>query len=393
MRYYDDDMRKNLYSRILTPPASSFFLFGARGVGKSTWTRAAYADAHQINLLDEGLYQRLLAEPALFADILAAVPEEHWVVVDEVQRIPGLLNEVHRFIEERRLRFALLGSSARKLKTAGTNLLAGRALWKTMLPFVPEELGSDFDLERTLNVGSIPLVAQAEDPRETLKAYVQLYLREEVKAEALVRNLPGFLRFLPVAGVMHGQTVNVSSLARDCGVARTTVAGYLEILEDTLLAWRLPGYEAKLRVQERKHPKLYWIDPGLVRAVKRQLGPVSLEERGPLLEGWIHTLLRAYGAERELWDEMYHWSSGRGRGVEVDFLLERQGELLALEVKAAAKFSRSQLAGMKAIGELPEVVRRVIVYTGQEELLVAEGVHVWPVSRFLEALAENTLWP
>ena len=393
MRYYDDDMRKNLYSRILTPPASSFFLFGARGVGKSTWTRAAYADAHQINLLDEGLYQRLLAEPALFADILAAVPEEHWVVVDEVQRIPGLLNEVHRFIEERRLRFALLGSSARKLKTAGTNLLAGRALWKTMLPFVPEELGSDFDLERTLNVGSIPLVAQAEDPRETLKAYVQLYLREEVKAEALVRNLPGFLRFLPVAGVMHGQTVNVSSLARDCGVARTTVAGYLEILEDTLLAWRLPGYEAKLRVQERKHPKLYWIDPGLVRAVKRQLGPVSLEERGPLLEGWIHTLLRAYGAERELWDEMYHWSSGRGRGVEVDFLLERQGELLALEVKAAAKFSRSQLAGMKAIGELPEVVRRVIVYTGQEELLVAEGVHVWPGSRFLEALAENTLWP
>lgn len=393
MRYYDGDMRKNLYSRILKPPTSSFFLFGARGVGKSTWTRETYPDAHQINLLDEGLYQRLLVDSSLFANMLRAIPEERWVVVDEVQRIPGLLNEVHRFIEERSLRFALLGSSARKLKTVGTNLLAGRALWKTMLPFVPEELGVDFDLERCLTFGSIPLIAQAEDPRETLKAYVQLYLREEVKAEALVRNLPGFLRFLPVAGLMHGQTINISAMARDCGVARTTVAGYLEILEDTLLAWRLPGYEAKLRVQERKHSKLYWIDPGLVRAVKHQLGPLGLEERGPLFEGWIHTLLRAYGAERELWHEIYYWSSGRGRGVEVDFLLERSGELLALEVKSASSFSRSQLKGMKAIGELPGVVRRVIVYSGQEELLVADGVLVWPVHRFLEALESDTLWP
>lgn len=386
-------MRTPLYSRILTPPNSSFFLFGARGVGKSTWTRTTYPEAHQVNLLDEGLYQRLLAEPALFADILRAVPEERWVVVDEVQRIPGLLNEVHRFIEERGLRFALLGSSARKLKTAGTNLLAGRAVWKTMLPFVPEELAADFDLERVLTFGSIPLVTQADDPRQTLEAYVQLYLREEIKAEAVVRNLPGFLRFLPVAGLMHGQTLNVASLARDCGAARTTVAGYLEILEDTLLAWRLRGYEAKLRVQERKHPKLYWIDPGLVRAVKRQLGPLSVEERGPLFEGWIHMLLRAYGAERELWHEIYYWSSGRGRKVEVDFLLERGGEMLALEAKSATTFSRSQLSGMKAIAELPGVVRRIIVYTGQEELRLSDGLHVWPVQRLLEALENDTLWP
>ncbi|MEO1084269.1 MAG: AAA family ATPase, partial [Acidobacteriota bacterium] len=190
-------MRKKAYPRLLDPPRSSFFLFGARGVGKSTWARKRFADAHSINLLDEALYQRLLGDPGLFADRLRTVSPDQWVVVDEVQRIPGLLNEVHRFIEERELRFALLGSSARKLKTAGTNLLAGRALWKTLGPLLPEELGDDFELERVLRLGSIPLVWSAEDSLETLQAYVQLYLREEIKAESLVRNLPGFVRFLP----------------------------------------------------------------------------------------------------------------------------------------------------------------------------------------------------
>ncbi len=217
-------MATPLYPRLLDPPETSFFLFGVRGVGKSTWARERYPRAHHIDLLDEGLYQDLLAEPSLFAGMLRARPEDSWVVVDEVQRIPGLLNEVHRFIEGQGLRFALLGSSARKLKTAGTNLLAGRALWKTMLPLVPAELGADFDLERTLRHGSIPLVWNAPDPRQTLAAYVQLYLREEIKAEALVRNLPGFVRFLPIAGLFHGQAINVSAIARDSGTARTTVA-------------------------------------------------------------------------------------------------------------------------------------------------------------------------
>jgi predicted AAA+ superfamily ATPase len=368
-------------------------LLGARGVGKSTWARLRYGEAHRIDLLDEALYQRLLAEPEIFAGILRTVDEGQWVVVDEVQRIPSLLNEVHRFIEEHRMRFALLGSSARKLKTAGTNLLAGRALWKTMLPLVPEELGGDFDLERALRFGTIALVWTAGDPRATLEAYVQLYLREEIKAEALVRNLPGFARFLPVAALCHGQAVNVSSIARDAGAARTTIAGYLDILEDTLLAWRLPAFEAKLRVRERKHPKLYWIDPGLVRAVKRQLGPVSAEERGALLEGWVHSLLRVYGQERDLFEEIHYWSSLQARGVEVDFLLRRGGELLAIEVKAATKYSRSKLGGLKAIGELPNVVRRILVYGGADQLEVADGVEVWPIEHFLESLSGDRLWP
>lgn len=165
-------------------------------MGKSTWARLQLADAHRIDLLDEGLYQQLLAAPELLAGMMRTVAEGGWVVVDEVQRIPSLLNEVHRFIEERHVQFALLESSARKLKTAGTNLLAGRALWKTMLPLLPEELRDDFDLERALRFGTIPLVWTAPDPRATLEAYVQLYLREEIRAEALVRNLQEFVRFL-----------------------------------------------------------------------------------------------------------------------------------------------------------------------------------------------------
>ncbi|MEM8993590.1 MAG: DUF4143 domain-containing protein [Acidobacteriota bacterium] len=386
-------MRKKAYPRLLEPPRSSFFLFGARGVGKSTWARERFADAHSIDLLDEALYQRLLGDPGLFADRLRTVSPGQWVLVDEVQRIPGLLNEVHRFIEERELRFALLGSSARKLKTAGTNLLAGRALWKTLGPLLPEELGDDFDLDRVLRLGSIPLVWSAEDSLETLRAYVQLYLREEIKAEALVRNLPGFVRFLPVAALFHGESINVSGIARDCGVARTTAAGYLDILEDTLLAWRLPGYEARLRAQERKHPKLYWLDPGLVRAVKRQTGPLGLEERGPLLEGWVHSLLRAYRDRHELWHGLYYWAPGKGGNLEVDFLLERDGEFLAIEVKASATFSRSQLKGLNAIQDLPGLARRLLIYTGADDLRASGGVDVWTVRRFLDALARDELWP
>lgn len=351
-------MVKKLYPRLLVPPETSFFLLGVRGVGKSTWARECFPGAHRIDLLDESLYQDLIAEPALFAGMLRALPEGTRVVVDEVQRIPGLLNEIHRFIEERGLRFALLGSSARKLKTAGTNLLAGRALWKTMLPLAPAELGDDFDLERVLRYGGIPLVWSSEDTRQTLAAYVQLYLREEIKAEALVRNLPGFVRFLPIAGLFHGQAINISAIARDSGTARTTVGGYLEILEDTLLASRLPAFESRLRVRERRHPKLYWVDPGLARAVKRQTGPVSAEEAGALFEGWIHTLLRTYAEDRELFDELFFWSPAQAKQTEVDFLLRRGSDLLALEIKSKQRFTRGMVSGLRAIGELKGVVER-----------------------------------
>lgn len=386
-------MVKARYPRITVAPKGSFFLFGARGVGKSTWARETLVGAHRFDLLDEGLFQSFLADPGLFAAELRTLEPGRWVVVDEVQRIPGLLNEVHRAIEELQLHFALLGSSARKLKTAGTNLLAGRALWRTMYPFVPQELGAAFDLESTLQFGSIPLVVAAEDRAATLEAYVQLYLREEIRGEALVRNLPGFVRFLPIASLVHGQVVNIAGIARDSGTARTTVQGYLEILEDTLLAWRLPAFETRLRIRERKHPKLYWLDPGLVRAIKKQTGSVSPEEAGALFEGWIHTLLRAYGGTGPLFDEIAYWAPAESRSSEVDFLLQRGGEHLAVEVKAGTHFSPAWLSGLTAIGDLPQLARRVLVYTGTRELRTPEGIEVWPLGRFLTALAEGTLWP
>lgn len=382
-----------VYPRLLKPPRASFFLFGVRGVGKSTWAGTSFREARRVNLLDEGVHHSLLADPALFGAELMNLRRGQWVVVDEVQRIPSLLNDVHRLIEERGLRFALLGSSARKLKTTGTNLLAGRAIWKTMFPLVPEELGDDFSLDEALGYGTIPLVWNSADRRKTLEAYVQLYLREEIRGEALVRNLPGFVRFLPIAALFHGQVVNVAGIARDAGTARTTVAGYLDILEDTLLATRLSAYEARLRVRERKHPKLYWVDPGLVRAVKRQLGPLTGEERGALFEGWVFTLLRTYAEERELYDEIFYWSPPAGSATEVDFLFRRGREFLAVEVKSSARYSPALTSGLRAISDLPHLVRRVLVFTGPRSLVTPEGIEVWPVRLFLDAVLSGKLWP
>ena len=382
-----------IYSRLTRPPRQSFFLLGVRGAGKSTWVRAQFPEAPRIDLLDEARYQDYLVSPSLFAAELETAPPGSWVVVDEIQRLPNLLNEVHRFIEERRLKFALLGSSARKLKAAGVNLLAGRALHKTMHPLTPAELGADFNLDAALDSGTIPLVWVSEERRAVLESYVQLYLREEIRAEALVRNLPGFARFLPVAALYHGEVVNVSGLARDCGVARTTVQGYLDILEDTLLAFRLPAYEAKLRVRERRHPKLYWVDPGLVRAVKRLRGPIAPEERGALLEGWVLHLLRAHGEEGELFDELHYWAPHPANRTEVDFLLRRGGEFAAIEVKPQPRYHTGMLPGLRAIAELPGMVRRVLVYGGRRSFRTEDGIEVWPVERLHRALADSALWP
>jgi predicted AAA+ superfamily ATPase len=379
-------------SRIYRLPQDSFFLFGLRGVGKSTWIREQLPDAHRFDLLDEGLYQDLLADPAPFAGELRRLDPGSWVVVDEIQRLPGLLNEVHRFIEERGLRFALLGSSARKLRAAGVNLLGGRALWREMFPLTPEELGADFDLDRTLRAGALPLVLGSASAEETLRAYVQLYLREEIKGEALVRNLAGFARFLPVAGLFHGQLLNVAGIARDAGVARTTVEGYLGVLEDTLLARRLPAYEARLRVRERKHPKLYWMDPGIARAAKGARGPVAPEEAGPLLEGWVHTLLCTYMAERELAEEIAYWAPAESKRLEVDFVLRRGSELCALEVKAARRVHPGQMAGLRAIGELPGLRRRILIHRGDRPTRTEDGIDAWPIETFLEALEGDGLW-
>jgi predicted AAA+ superfamily ATPase len=380
------------YRRLLTPAKGSFFLYGVRGVGKSTWVRQAFPDAHVVDLLDESRYQSLLADPGSLGLELRALPASQVVVLDEVQRVPALLNEVHRAIEATRRRFVLLGSSARRLKTADTNLLAGRAALRTMFPLVPAELGADFDLARVLRFGSIPVIWQADDPRAALEGYVQLYVREEIRIEALVRNLPAFLRFLPVAALFHGQVINISGLARDAATARTTIEGYLGILEDTLVATLLPAFEAKLRVRERRHPKLYWVDPGLARAAKRQLGPVAAEERGALLEGFVFTMLRAHNVDGDLFDEIWFWAPAQARQTEVDFLLRRGRDFLAIEVKAHTRFSPRELTGLRAIAELPRMARRILVYLGDRELRTEDGIEVWPLDRLNAAVAGGSLW-
>lgn len=382
-----------VYRRLAQPPPGSFFLLGIRGVGKSTWARATFPSAYVVDLLDERRHHELTAAPGLLADELRALPAQTPVVIDEVQRVPALLNEVHRAIESTRQRFVLLGSSARRLKAASTNLLAGRATVRTMYPLQPDELGPDLDLDRILTHGSIPVVWNAPDPQQSLDAYVQLYVREEIRTEALVRNLPAFLRFLPVAAVFHGQVINISGLARDAATSRTTIDGYIGILEDTLLATRLPAFESRLRARERRHPKLYWVDPGLVRAAKRQLGPLGLEERGPLFEGLVLTLLRAHNDDSRLFDELAYWSPAQAGATEVDFVLRRGREHLAIEVKHQSRTGPELLVGLRAIAGLPKLVRRIAVYRGRQVLRTEDGIEVWPFERFVEAVAGGVLWP
>lgn len=264
---------------------------------------------------------------------------------------------------------------------------------KTLFPLTAAELGAQFDLDAVLRHGSIPLVWMSDDRSATLESYVQLYLRQEIRGEALVRNLPGFVRFLPIAAMFHGQVVNVAGIARDAGVARTTVQGYLDILEDTLLVHRLPAYEPKLHVRERKLPKLYWVDAGIVRAVKRQLGEVTAEERGPLLEGWVLMTLRAHGQVSELFDEIFFWAPHQALQTEVDFLLRRDREFIAIEVKATDRYHTALLKGLRAVDGLPKVARRLLVYTGTRSFRTEDGIDIWPLRRFDAAVAGGTLWP
>lgn len=381
------------YPRLLRPPTTSFFLFGPRGSGKTTWVSALGLADRTVNLLDESLYQRILADPSVFSGLVEALAPGSWVFVDEIQRLPNLLNEVHRWIEAKGLRFILTGSSARKLRQSGVNLLAGRALVREMFPLLPEELGHDFDLDSALRHGTLALIA-ASDPaarEDRLSAYVRTYLKEEVKAEALVRNLAGFSRFLPVAALCHAQVVNVSSLARDCGAERTTVRGFIDVLEDTLFVFRLHAYEARLRVRERKHPKLYWVDSGIVRAAKGQFGAVAPEEQGALFEGWVAQTLSAYQSYRKVFDEMFYWAPLAAKGIEVDFLLKVGDELVAVEAKSSRHVKDDHLRGLRAVADLAGIRRRILVYRGVDRLRTPDGIDVLPALDLANVLASGEL--
>ena len=259
-----------------------------------------------------------------------------------------------------------------------------------MHPFVPEELGEQFDLDQAMQYGSLAIVWDSVSRQETLSAYAQLYLKEEIQAEALVRNLPGFARFLPIAALFHSQIINVTNIAREAGVARTTVTGYLDILEETLLCFRLPAYEAKLRVKERKLPKWYWCDPGMVRAMKRATGPLVQEEKGALFEGMVAQLLRAYKDYRGLFDDMFYWAPSGRSGTEVDFILVRGSELIAVEAKSGKTFMDTWCRGLRAAEPLKGLRRRIIVYPRGPAMRTRDGIDVIPFNQFAEELAAGT---
>ena len=370
-----------MYARSLKKPYRSFFLLGPRGVGKSTWLGRHFKHAKVINLLDESLYQSYLQDISLFYNSLKILKPKTWVVVDEIQRLPNLLNEVHRLIEEKQLKFALTGSSARKLRASGVNLLAGRADRYFMYPFTSKELGMDFNLKEALRFGTLPLIQNQKNKQKALDSYVQMYLKEEIKAEALVRNLPGFARFLPVLALYHGQVLNVSATARDAGVSRSTVNGFLDIMEDTLLLNKLPSYSPRLRVREKKHPKIYWIDSGIVRSARRHTGPLSQMEQGSLFEAYIYMCLKMKMEYEGAFDEMYYWSSGTAKNTEVDFLLQKGLELTAIEVKTTKKVRTEDLKGLKAISNLKRVKQKILVYLGTTHMQ-KDGIEVLPFSLF-----------
>ena len=369
----------------------SFFLIGVRGSGKTALLKKLFPQALYIDLLDESLYQSYLSDISLFYEKVHAFKNDGLVIVDEIQRMPRLLNEVHRLIESSSRRFILTGSSARKIKAPGVNLLAGRAGMINLHPFVPEELGSDFDLTTALQYGLLPVIWSSLDRDFSLKAYGQTYLKEEIKAEALVRNLPGFTRFLEVASLYHGQSVNMSSIARECQISRDVVRDFFSILEDTMLGFFLPAYSSKLRLRERKHSKFYFIDPGLVRTLKKNKGPILVEEKGSLFEGLVAQILRAYGDYRSLYKTMFYWSPAEARKTEVDFLLQTEKGFIAIEVKSSALVSSKNYKGLKAIKDLPNLKKRILIYLGKDIRKTKEGIEIWPFNFFCQALKEGMI--
>src|SRR4030042_6855777 len=263
-----------MYPRLLKPPVNkSFFLFGPRGTGKTTWVKAAFPQALYIDLLESEKYNDLLANPQRLENI---IPSGHkdWTIIDEVQRVPELLYEVHRLIERNKYRFVLTGSSARKLRRKGANLLAGRALTYHMHPLTAAELGKDFDLARSLQFGHLPSAYTETDPVRYLESYVRTYLETEVMQEGLTRNLGAFARFLEAASFSQGAMLNISEVARECAVERKVVEDYFVILEDLLLASRVPVFARRAKRRMAGHPKFYYFDVGVFRTL-RPKGPLD----------------------------------------------------------------------------------------------------------------------
>ena len=388
-------MKTYRISRQLARPDRSFFLFGPRGTGKSTWLRHVFPNALYLDMLDASIFLELSRDPNRLEAIIGDMPERNWVVLDEIQKIPALLDEVHRLMEKHRWRFALCGSSARKLKRGGANLLGGRALTLSMESFSGSELGESFDLEFALSWGTLPLVH--EDPEmaaDILSAYVNTYLKEEIQAEGLIRSVPPFLRFLAVAGQVNGQALNVQNISRDAVVARSTVDTYFSILSDTLVGHILPAWRPGLKVREAAQPKFYWFDPGVARAAAGLLrDPIDRLWQGAALETLVYHELRVYNETSRKHRPISYYRTPAG--VEIDFVVEtaarrpnKPPQIIAIEVKRSDRWKREwakHMLNLSGTGNV-EVQRMIGVYCGKRTYRFG-NIWVYPFGEFIRLLA------
>ncbi len=373
-----------MYSRILNQPAQkSFFLFGPRGTGKSTWVKAEYPDAVYIDLLDSRHYTSLLAAPHRLIEFIPP-GFDRWVVIDEVQRVPELLNTVHQLIENQGLKFILTGSSARKLRSRGVNLLAGRAVTRSMHPLTAVELGPDFSLNQGLIRGHLPAACTEQNPADYLSAYVHTYIREEVQQEGLVRNLQAFARFLEAASLSQASVLNISQVARECEVNRKVVEGYFHILEDLLLAWRLPVFTRKSRRRMSAHPKFFFFDAGVFRTL-RPKGPLDRPEEidGAALETLVFQEIRAVNDNLGLGYDLYYWRTSENQ--EVDLILYGEKGLIGIEVKRAGAIRNHDIKGLRAFVQDYPMARAYVFYGGSDRRHLP-GIELIPLDQALPAL-------
>jgi predicted AAA+ superfamily ATPase len=363
----------------------SHFLFGPRGTGKSSLIRHCIADcALMIDLLHSETYLRLLSNPSLLESMIAIDPKLY-IVIDEIQRVPELLNEVHRLIEDKQYRFLLTGSSARKLRRQGVNLLAGRARQAELFPLTYHEL-PHFDLTQYLRYGGLPMVALSNEPEEDLDAYVKTYLEEEIRAEALVQKLPAFSRFLQLSALTSGNTLNFSSIASDCGVSVPTLREYYQILEDTFLGFMVLPYEHSVKRKASTTARFYYFDTG----VKHQLAqikhiPPQSDLFGQAFEQFIAMELRAYISYFRKKLPLQFWRTKEGH--EVDFII---GTELAVEVKTTNRVSSKHLKTLKYLMEEQQIKQYYLI--SQDPLAVKEqGIIMMPWDQFLKRLWDGDI--
>lgn len=380
-----------IINRFFRDPGHSFFLFGPRGTGKSTWLSRHYKEALFIDLLSPDVYRSYAAKPERLKEVLAGQEPGRTIVIDEIQKVPQLLDVVHQLMERHAgWRFILTGSSSRKLKRSGVDLLAGRAVLKTLHPFMAAELGGKFSLGESLHTGMVPLVFASLAPQDILKTYAALYLTEEVQMEGLVRNTGGFSRFLETISFSHGTILNIANIARECQVERKTVEGYVSIIEDLLLSFRIPVFSRRAKRHLASHPKSYYFDSGVFRSL-RPSGPMdsAQEIEGAALEGLVAQHLRAWIAYRGGICNLYYWRTKSGN--EVDFVVYGQDTFCAIEVKNSVQIHPKMLNGLTAFRQDYPEAQLCLLYRGEERLKIKDILFL-PCEEFLRNLTpENPI--